>query len=238
LNDSIVASYDALNPGSSLNDPAGHGTQMAMIASGAIFPGGVPPGEAEGVPVIAVRTFDDNGNTSNFALMRAIDYAIAQGARVINLSWGSDTSSDFVETSVAHAQSKGLVVVASAGNAPTGKPVYPSAYPGVVSVSALDTSGTVWDKSNFGSTVTVAAPGMATFPVGHEGPPGAYAGTSISSAYVSRQLALYFTKHPQATTAEAKKALTGAVTDSGQPGRDPYYGYGALDSTAAAMLLK
>jgi len=234
---SIVASYDALLPGSTLDDPVGHGTQMAMIASGAVSPAGVE-GSGVGVPLVAIRTFDDNGNTSNYALMRAIDYAIAQGAKVINLSWGSETSSEFVETSVAYAQSKGLVVVASAGNSPTGKAVYPSAYPGVVSVAALDESGDVWEKSNYGSTVTVAAPGIATFPVGHNGPPGAYGGTSISSAYVSRELALYFTKNPNASPSDAKKALTGAVTDAGTPGKDPHYGYGTLDAAAAAKLTK
>ncbi|MFH0907522.1 MAG: S8 family serine peptidase [bacterium] len=236
VEDSIVASYDALVPGSTLNDPVGHGTQMAMIASGAVSPAGVD-GDGVGVPLVAIRTFDDNGNTSNYALMRAIDYAIAQGAKVINLSWGSETSSEFVETSVAYAQAKGLVMVSSAGNAPTGKPVYPSAYPGVVSVAALDESGAAWEKSNYGSTITVAAAGTATFPVGHNGPPGAYAGTSISSAYVSRELALYFTKNPNASPADARKALTGAVTDAGTPGKDPYYGYGTLDASASDKLL-
>ena len=233
---SIVASYDALLPGSSLDDPVGHGTQMAMIASGAVSPSGVD-GSGVGVPLVAIRTFDDNGNTSNYALMRAVDYAIAQGAKVVNLSWGSETSSEFVETSIAYAQSKGMVVVSSAGNSPTGKPVYPSAYPGVVSVAALDASGAAWEKSNYGNTVTVAAPGVATFPVGHNGPPGAYAGTSISSAYVSRELALYFTKNPNASPADAKKALSSSVTDAGTPGKDPYYGYGTLDAAAAGKLL-
>ena len=234
---SVVASYDALLPGSTINDAVGHGTQMAMIASGAVSPDGVD-GSDVGVPLVAIRTFDDNGNTSNYALMRAVDYAIAQGAKVINLSWGSDTSSEFVETSINYAQSKGLVVVSSAGNTPTGNPVYPSAYPGVVSVAALDENGAAWEKSNYGSTITVAAPGVATFPVGNKGPPGAYAGTSISSAYVSRELALYFTKNPNATPADAKKALASSATDAGAPGKDPHYGYGTLDAAASEKLLK
>lgn len=57
--------------------------------------------------------------------------------------------------------------------------------------------------------------------MGYKGPAGSYAGTSIASAYVSRALALYFTQHPNATTAEAISALKAAATDAGAAGQDP-----------------
>jgi thermitase len=169
--------------------------------------------------------------------MRALQYALEQGARVINLSWGSETRSAFVEAAVSYAQSRGAVVVAAAGNEPTGRAMYPAAYDGVVAVSALnEDQATTWDQSNYGDFVSVAAPGRATFPVGHDGPPGAYAGTSIASAYVARELALYFTRHPTATAADAIRALRAAATDAGAKGRDPRYGYGALDAAARQRL--
>jgi hypothetical protein len=234
----VVGRYDAISPDRALGDPDGHGTQMALIASGAIAPGGAPsPGAVEGVPVVAIRAFDDKGVTSNYALMRSINYAIEQGARVANLSWGTETRSGFIEDAMAYAQGKGLVVVAAAGNEPTGRPQYPAAYDGVVAVAALSEDGSRWQNSNYGPSVAVAAPGTASFPVGHDGPPGAYAGTSIASAYVARQLALYFTQHPQATRQDAMRALQNAVTDAGDKGRDPYYGFGALDASATARLL-
>ena len=230
----IAGAYDAIQPDRSVDDRAGHGTQMALIASGAINPGGTA-GSDDGVPVIAVRTFDDNGYTSNFTMMRAIDYASDQGAKVLNMSWGSETPSSFLETSMKYAQSKGMVVVASAGNTPTGKPVYPAAYPGVISVSALTSDGTPWDQSNHGSTVSIAAPGTATFPVGHQGPPGGYAGTSIASAYVARNLALYLGNHPTATGTQARQALLN--TASAAPAGAVSYGRGTLDADAVSRLL-
>jgi len=236
LDEAVIARYDAILPGSALEDPSGHGTQMALLAAGGVSPSGVEA-TAEGVPVVAVRAFDDRGTTSNFALMRALQYALEQGARVINLSWGSETRSAFVEAAVSYAQSRGAVVVAAAGNEPTGRPMYPAAYDGVVAVSALnEDQATTWDQSNYGDFVSVAAPGRATFPVGHDGPPGAYAGTSIASAYVARELALYFTRHPTATAADAIRALRAAATDAGAKGRDPRYGYGALDAAARQRL--
>ncbi len=222
----VVGRFDALDPTRSLSDPAGHGTQMALIAAGAVQPSGASD-SSEGVPIVAIRTFDANGQTSNFALMRALTYAMDQGARVINLSWGSETDSGFVANAIAYAQSRGAVVVAAAGNEPTGHTIYPAAYQGVVAVAALDASGKPWASSNYGSFVDVAAPGTATMPVGYQGPAGSYAGTSIASAYVARELALYLNRHPTATSAQAIAALYQSLS----PGQTNY-GSGTLDSSA------
>lgn len=233
----VAGAYDAVQPGRALTDNAGHGTQMAMLVSGAVLPDGSPlTDNPAGVPVLAVRAFDDAGWTSNFALMRAIDYAQTENARVINLSWGAEADSEFVRSAIQQAQKAGMIVVAAAGNEATGKAVYPAALPGVVSVAALDADGSVWANSNYGSTVTVSAPGSATFPVGHDGPPGEYVGTSIASAYVSRALGEYLTKNPQATADQAIAALKASVTDSGTAGRDDHYGYGMLDAAALQRL--
>ncbi|MCO5045637.1 MAG: S8 family serine peptidase [Kiritimatiellae bacterium] len=237
LDGAVVGEYNALFPDAGMGDPQGHGTQMALVAAGLIQPRGAAAVD-EGVPLLAVRAFDENGATSNFALMRALQYAIDKGARVVNLSWGTETDSRFIADAVAYAQSRGVIVVAAAGNAPTGTAMYPAAYPGVVAVSALNADGTPWPQSNYGNFVSIAAPGTANFPIGHSGPPGNYAGTSIASAQVSRELALYLARNPKATATEAIRALQKAATDVGEAGRDPIYGYGALDAAAQAQLRK
>jgi len=232
----IVGRLDALDPDRPLTDRAGHGTQMAMIASGLIAPYGIPDPGIEGIPVVAVRAFDDNGYASNYSVMRSLDYALSEGARVINLSWGTDTDSKFMRDAMGYAQSKGAIVVASAGNEPTGKAVYPAAYPGVIGVTALTEEGGVWSQSNYGDFADVAAPGKANFPIGHKGPAGAYAGTSIASAYVSYELSRYFAANPTASSSEAVNALNRSLTDAGANGKDPYYGNGALDASAISKL--
>ncbi len=232
----VAGRYDALNPERALDDRQGHGTQMALIASGTVLPDGVEASET-GVPVIAIRAFDDQGYASSFGLMSSMVYAAAKGARVLNMSWGTPTSSRFLADAVAYVQARGLVVVASAGNEPTGRPIYPAAYPGVVAVSALNAENQPWDSSNFGDFVSVSAPGTARFDVGYRGPPGGYAGTSIASAYVSRHLALYLARHPQATPAQAVEALREAVAPGTAAVRDPHLGYGRLDAEALSRLL-
>ena len=238
LADAVVGSYDAVDPTRPISDPVGHGTQMALIAAGAVLPHGVPADlAADPTPVLAIRSFDDHGRASNYSLLRGIEYAIAEGARVISMSWGTETDSEFLHSAIRYAQDHQMIIVASAGNEPINRPVYPAAYGGVLAVSALEADGTIWPQSNYGDFLFAAAPGTGEFPVGYEGPPGAYAGTSIASPTVARALTLYLTAHPDASAADAVQALQAALTDIGDPGRDPYSGYGALDAQALDTLL-
>ena len=202
----IQGSFDALDPDSPISDNVGHGTQMALIASGQVSPMGGTPDEFSN-PVLSIRAFDDNGFTSNSTLMASIEYALENDAKVLSLSWGSETDSAFLETAVNYARSKGLVVVAAAGNLPTGEPVYPAAYESVIAVSALGPDGKAWEMSNYGDFVDLAAPGFASLPVGSNADPGTYAGTSISTAYLAGKIADYLRKHPGAKTIDAAELM-------------------------------
>ena len=207
LEDLVLASLDTLNPDKPISDPFGHGTQMALIAAGVVKPYGVKTDSETQIPIIPIRAFDDNGFTSNFNIMESIDFALNNGARVMSLSWGSETRSDFLENALDYASSKNLIIVAAAGNEPTGKPFYPAAYSSVIGVSALEPGGKAWENSNYGSFVMLYAPGFATLPVGYKGDPGGYAGTSISAAFVANSIANYLSRNPEATNQEVFNAL-------------------------------
>jgi Subtilase family len=118
------------------------------------------------------------------------------------LIWGSETKSGFLSEALESASSKGLIIVASAGNDPTGEPRYPAAYPGVIGVGALAPDGEAWERSNRGDFVDLYAPGFATLPVGYKGDPGIYAGTSISAAFTANLVAGILSKNPNATGQE------------------------------------
>jgi thermitase len=194
----IKGVYDAVSPGAEVGDALGHGTQMALIAAGAVNPLGVDADAVAGSPVVAIRAVDDHGFTSTYTMIRGIDYAIEQGARVLSLSWGTERPNSLLESATHYAAAKGLIVVAAAGNDPTGKPVYPAAYDDVIGVGALNPGGKKWDQSNFGDFVSVNAPGVADLPVGYQGDPGTYAGTSIATAYTARRIAAILDRHPDA----------------------------------------
>ena len=231
----IVGGFNALDPDQPPTDTAGHGTQMALIGTGAVRPAGLDAGE--GVPVIPIRAFNDEGVTSNFAQMRSLFHAADEGAAVLNMSWGSPADSAFLEHAINKARGAGMLVVASAGNEPLNEPMYPAAYPDVIGVSAALPDGSPWPQTNYGDFIFVAAPGTATFPVGYQGEPGSYAGTSIAAATVSHALGLYYERHPGATPRQARDALRRAVTVEGQAW-DPHRGHGVLDQEALERLLR
>jgi len=203
----VLASLDALNPDQPISDTGGHGTQMALIASGAVKPMGVKGESVAQAPIIPIKAFDENGFTSNFLLMESIDFALKNGARVMSLSWGSETKSVFLSEALESASTKGLIIVASAGNEPTGDPQYPAAYPEVIGVGALAPNGKEWEKSNRGDFVDLYAPGFASLPVGYRGDPGIYAGTSISAAFTANLISGILSKNPKATKQEILDAL-------------------------------
>ena len=203
----VQAAYDAVSPGAAVGDAMGHGTQMALIAAGAVNPLGTGTEAAAGSPVVAIRAFDDNGYTSTYTLMRGMDFAIENGARVLSLSWGSETASTLLESATRYAAARGLVLVAAAGNSPTGQPVYPAAYENVIGVGALNPDGEAWDQSNYGDFVSVFAPGLADLPVGYKGDPGIYAGTSIATAYTARRVAAILSRNPRADQKTILKIL-------------------------------
>ncbi|MFO1531326.1 MAG: S8 family serine peptidase [Kiritimatiellia bacterium] len=224
---------DAIRPDATLTDTDGHGTQMALLASGVIAPDGVTAGDLQ--PFVAVRAFDDSGVATSDGILRSIEFAQSSGAKVLSLSWGTPQPSDFLAAAVKDAQDAGMIVVAAAGNEPTGQPVYPAAFPGVVAVAATDAGGNRWEKSNYGSFVDLSAPGFAEFPVGQNGQGGSYAGTSISTPWVARSLAGYLEKNPAASSADAVNALLKAVKASPAPAGQ--MGAGVLDDAALSRLM-
>jgi thermitase len=207
LHNFVLSSLDVTSPNMPITDTLGHGTQMAFIASGMVSPYG-SAGESDAyTPIIAVRAFDNNGFTTDEKIMDAISFSLANNARVMSLSWGSETRSEIMEKVFAYAGAKGLIIVAAAGNEPTGRPVYPAAYPSVIGVGALGPHGAPWENSNFGSFVAFYAPGVASLPVGYKGDPGLYAGTSIAAAYAAHCIAGFLAENPAATQQEIQNYL-------------------------------
>jgi len=178
----IRGTYDAIDPAAEISDPTGHGTLTSLIAAGVITPDGATAVQ-DGVPVLSIRTFDENGMTSSDILMGALKFAANSGVEIVSMSWGSEVDSAFMEAAMRYASQNGLTLYASAGNEATGIPIYPAGYDSVTAVGGLNADGSQWEDSNYGDFVDIYAPAKATF----DGTP--YAGTSISTPYVAGQAA-------------------------------------------------
>ncbi len=174
MNDSDPMDPIDLNPGGN----PGHGTHVAGIIAGAGNNGSGITGVMWTARLMALKAGGVNGALSTAAIVSAIQYGIANGARVINMSFTAPECSQALYDAVNAANAAGVILVAAAGNeasdndntssfpANFGSPSVcdgqqKAALPNVISVAATDENDRLIRLSNFGSTtVHVAAPGI------------------------------------------------------------------------------
>jgi len=107
--------------------------------------------------------FDSSNPTLADRITRAIIYAITQKVDVINLSlgWPQGADAEIMRAAIVEAQSKGIIIVAAAGNDSTSALLRPCQYKGVICVAAHNPDGSIANYSNFGFGVDIAAPGTS-----------------------------------------------------------------------------
>lgn len=199
-----------------------HGTAVASLLVG----GGEVQGVAPGAELLSIQVLNGEGAGNGFHLAMGIVEAVNSGARLINLSLGSETDSSVLRDAVRYARERGVVLVAAAGNAGAGKLLYPAAYPGVVAVAAVDANGQHLPFSNRGNNITVAAPGYAIFTAAPDGSFSLSSGTSFATPLVSGVLAYLL----QSMSGEqAVQILSDSANDGGPPGPDAFLGNGIVD---------
>jgi hypothetical protein len=231
LANSILESFDAL--GSSEGQHV-HGTGIA----GAIAAHAKLTGSAPAAQLLAIRAFGAGANgaqSNSYVILKALDYAVSHGARIINMSFAGPKDA-LIERGIAAVASRNIVMVAAAGNAGAkSPPLYPAANPNVIAVSATDAQDHLFSASNRGSYVAVAAPGVDVFLPAPDDKYQVTSGTSFSAAYVSGLLALMLERNPALQPEELRTILMRTARDLGSPGRDDLFGAGEADAYGAVQ---
>jgi thermitase len=150
-----ITHYDLVNDGQPFN---GHGTAMASLIAGQERQA---PGVAPASHILDVRVADSQGFSDTFTLAAGIMQAVNAGASVINISMGAYGDSRTLREAVAYAESRGVAVVAAAGNDHTSNQLaHPAAIGSVVSVGGVDAKFQQAYYSNSGAGLDVSAPGV------------------------------------------------------------------------------
>jgi subtilisin family serine protease len=232
LANSIADSFDALG---SKEGPHFHGTEVA----GAIVAHARLMGAAPAARILAIRAFGTTQSgqsgveSTSFVVLKGLDYAVAHGAQIINMSFAGPNDA-LIERGIAAAFAKGIVMIAASGNAgPKSPPLFPAAYADVIAVSATDAQDKLLAASNRGSYIAVAAPGADLFLPAPDGKYQFNSGTSFSAAYISGLAALVLERNPALKPEEVRADLTKTARDLGTPGRDDLFGAGEADAFAA-----
>ncbi len=219
-----------------------HGTHVAGISAGSSNNGVGITGVCWQCQIMPLQVLNDEGWGDSAGIASAINYAVANGAQVINMSLGSYGYSQAEALAVADAVSQGVVVVAAVGNDAIDLsyyPNYPSCYDSVLGIAATDYYDEAAYFSNYGEVcVDLAAPGdyiySTVYPL-YGDYYGYMSGTSMASPVVAGTVGLMFSYYPQATLTQIRKALRQGANDLDSLGTE--YGAGRLNANRALAQL-
>lgn len=221
-------SYDFANNTADITDVNGHGTATAGLVAD------LTP---DAVDVMVLRVYDDDNLSKPSRVLTALEYALENGATVVNMSLGWPNAIEkgysFLNTVLTQAYAAGVVVVTAAGNRSQSNPtanaddVYPANQAAVLTVSGVD-SDRAFDGgySASGASVDLCAPGTSVPVAALGGGMMTRSGTSFAAPHIAAAAACVQLTQPGATAARVRQTLYGYAEDLGAPGRDNEYGFG------------
>jgi subtilisin len=225
-------------------DDHGHGTHCSGTIAAAMNGAGVV-GVAPQASLYAAKVLDKNGSGQFSWVIAGIDWCIQHRMHIISMSLGGGSAPTALETICNTAWSKGVLIVAAAGNSQGGNPVPPAAsnvgYPGkyrnVIAVSAIDSTNVIAPFSSRGPEVDLCAPGVNILSTIPNGQYGTMSGTSMACPHVSGVAALTWGAHRFSNNEQIWNLLASTVDNIGVPGWDLLYGYGRVNADAASGAL-
>jgi hypothetical protein len=227
----VAQTFDALDTPAA---PHKHGTAIA----GLIAAHGRLMGAAPAARILAIRAFDPkdaSAEGTTFNILKGLDWAAANGARIINMSFAGPAD-PAIHRSLEAARKKGIVLIAAAGNAGAkSPPLYPAADPNVIAVTATDADDKLFEQSNRGRHIAVAAPGAQILVAIPDSGYEVASGTSYAAAEVSGIVALMLERKSDLTPEKVRGILQATAKDLGPKGHDIMFGAGLADAYAAIM---
>lgn len=200
--------YDAL--GGNGSDCNGHGTGVAGIAAGSVH------GVAKAATIWSVRVFPCSGTSTLSTILAGVDWVTAnhKSPAIANLSLGA-AAAPILDTAVERSIRSGVTYVVAGGNNDGDACLMsPGKLKDVINVGATDASDTRATWSNWGSCITMFAPGVSVPSADYYSDIAlaSWNGTSMSAPMVSGAVALYLQEHPTATPATVRSAIVGNST--------------------------
>jgi hypothetical protein len=194
------------------NDGLGHGTHIAGIVGAKEGNDIGIAGVAPYVKLLNVRFLDDRGYGNQYDAAAAIRYAVDNGAKILNCSWGYFRATSVLDEAIAYAVNRGVLIVAAAGNSGTSVAEYPAAYPDVISVGAIGMTDAKTYFSSYGK-VDTAMYGDAIYSTLPNNRYGVMSGTSQSTGMVTGIFAKLMAHFPDKTASELRALYVDACTN-------------------------
>jgi PKD repeat protein len=205
-----LSGFDIADNDADVNPPAtawDHGTHIGGLIGANTNNGTGMASLAFGVKLLPVKITSDNSPNVLISEYEGVAFAVSQGARVINMSWGAPVPSQTGLAVINEAYNSGVVLVAAAGNDGNSNVNYPAGYPGVISVGATTNIDARASFSNFGSSVDISAPGSQIWSLAPNNGTSVKNGTSFAAPLVSAAAALLLSANPSLSPSEVESCL-------------------------------
>ncbi|MCI0633279.1 MAG: S8 family serine peptidase, partial [Actinobacteria bacterium] len=209
-----------------VDEAVGHGTFVA----------GLVVSVAPDAEILPIRILDSDGIGEAVDIARGIEIAVDRGAQIVNLSLGMAVESEVLQQVIEEeSRQRGIVFMASAGNRDSEERQYPAGQDEVMGIAATDPGDAKADFSNWGSWVSVSAPGVGLVSLLPAAAMGRWSGTSFAAALASGEAAILIAFAPFARADEVR----GAIEDAAEEVQDARLnGAGRIDVEAAVRLLE
>jgi thermitase len=229
----LIGGYNFLGGNTDIHDVLGHGTAVAGTAAALTNDGIGGAGVGWSNPIMPLVVLNSSNYATYSDIASAITFAADHGAKVINISIYGSSYSTTLQSAVDYAWNKGVVIVACAGNDSSSTAVYPAALNHVVAVAATDATDAKAGFSNYGTWISVAAPGDNIYTTVNGGTYGYWYGTSFASPQVAGLAALILSRNSSLTNQQVVDLIKNNSDDLGAPGFDQYFGYGRINAYRA-----
>ena len=216
--------------GSCFSGIANHGSHVSGIIGALANSKGIV-GMAPAVELYSVKVLQDDGKGTLSALIAGLDWAVENGIDIVNMSLGTSTDTNALKSAVDRAYAAGILLVAAAGNSGTADGNtdtirYPAKYESVIAVGAVNNNSQRASFSATGPALELTAPGVSIYSTIPGSRYALASGTSMAAPHVAGAAALIWSKNPDFTNAQVRKALReGAV----QAGSTYQYGHGIIN---------
>ena len=218
----------------------GHGTAVAGAAAAITNNNNGIASVGWNSTIIPVKITDDNAiingqecyGWSN-GVLNGVEWAVSHGAKVVNLSYGFDASSNQIKSAAQLMQDNNGWLVISAGN--SGNDPNNTDDPRIIFVSSTTSSDVRSSFSSYGNYVDMSAPGSSIQTTSDGNNYNNWSGTSFSAPITASVLNLIYSVDSTLSSSEAFDILKNSAVDLGDPGWDQYYGYGRVDAYAAVL---
>ena len=249
-----IYGYDFVNNDGLPLDDHMHGTHLAGIAAANGNNGIGIAGMNWKCRIMAIKVLDMNGSGFFTSIAAGIEYAVDNGADIINLSLGGSSDQVVLEAAIQYAVAAGVIVCAATGNDNTGDNFYPASYDSVIAVGATDSRDrrAIGDLcpfdvlgSNYGPWIDVCAAGdvvWSTFPAA-AGNYGIYCLTSMASPHVAGLASLVLALRPGLSADSVAHYIRRGAEDQvglpseDTPGFDVYHGWGRINGRITLQAL-